>query len=303
MLGEFAGIGRIFNVHPMFRANLAMVRQFNVRCELDELVHGIPMDTLLGKYPTRPVYVYSDGRVSGHGPGRAVGIDASGDAVDTKEGAAAAPGADDGTAALAAVGDGAGDVAEAEAEPSKKKRKRNVPESEEVRNEFRMDARRRPLNALLHLRTHGADSLVMVLDCHPLPLLLQTIRYLKPGAPFALFSRFLEPLSECFRQLKHYGIAVRMTLVEAWTRKYQVRADRHCECGSAAVITHHSLLRPVCVPDAAGSQPSRHECQCEPWVCPVGSHGAAPAYGSDVARLARAAGVCGGAGAIHAESR
>lgn len=120
-------------------------------------------------------------------------------------------------------GEGEGEAAAAPASRKDKKRKRVVTASEEERAGWRLEAQKAPVNALLHLRTHGADCLVMVIDSHPLPLLLQTLRYLKPSSPFAVFSRLLEPLAECFRQLKHYGMATRMAVSETWTRHYQVR--------------------------------------------------------------------------------
>lgn len=92
----------------------------------------------------------------------------------------------------------------------------------EQRAQFRLQSRRGPLYALHHLRTYGADGLVIVVDSHPLAVLLQTIRLLKPGSPFAVFYHNLHELCECFQQLRHYGLASRMLLLEAWTRKYQV---------------------------------------------------------------------------------
>lgn len=78
---------------------------------------------------------------------------------------------------------------------SSKKHKRLMEATPEERAAQRLSAQKAPALALSHLRTHGADALVIVLEAHPLALLLQTIRLLKPSSPFVVFST--QVLSEC----------------------------------------------------------------------------------------------------------
>jgi tRNA (adenine58-N1)-methyltransferase non-catalytic subunit len=204
-----AGCGRIFNVHPMFRPNLVYFKQFNVRCDVNQLVIGVPIDTLTGKPPSKPVYVYEPR------------VPASGEEPTTVPSASASPPPEPGDAVSALAGESANADTAPVGKSNKKKRSRNVTADDETRAAWRLEAQKAPATALLHLRTYGADGLIIVVDSHPLALVLQLVRYLKPSSPFVVFSRFLEPLAECFRQLKHYGLATRLAINETWTRHYQ----------------------------------------------------------------------------------
>lgn len=198
----------------MFKPNLVYFKQFNVKCDVNQLVIGVPIDTLTGKPPSKPVYVYEPrAATSSEDPATAFPSAAASPPPET------AAGADD--VDLPADG-GVGAEPEAADRPNKKKRKRAITADDETRAAWRLEAQKAPAAALLHLREHGADGLIIVVDSHPLALLLQLVRYLKPSCPFVVFSRFLEPLAECFRQLKHYGLATRLAINETWTRHYQV---------------------------------------------------------------------------------
>ena len=210
-----AGIGRIFNVHPGFDPSLAQFRLFNVDCDMKQLVVGVPIDVFAGSVPVQL----------------------------PKEHVASVAAADGDSVPVLDTG-----------KRDKKRRRQDEHAADmdpaellEQRAQYRLQSRRSPLYAMHHLRTFGADGLIIVVDYHPLAILLQTIRLLKPGSPFAVFYHNLHELCECFQQLRHYGLASRLLLLEAWTRKYQVCDDAYFACGtviptlSASCRVRHSV--------------------------------------------------------------
>ena len=71
-----------------------------------------------------------------------------------------------------------------------------------------------------------SDSLIIVTHFHPTSVLLNLLPTLAPSAPFVVFSEYIEPLVECFREVQKRCIACKLQLSNTWTREYQVLPGR-----------------------------------------------------------------------------
>eukprot|EP00042_Codosiga_hollandica_P043777 m.420903 g.420903 ORF g.420903 m.420903 type:complete len:492 (-) comp56641_c0_seq23:20-1495(-) len=72
-----------------------------------------------------------------------------------------------------------------------------------------------------HLMEDSFDSLVMAVKYHPLNLLKRVWKFLALSRPFVIYCQHIEPLTECYMEVKKLG-AVNVMLAETWSREYQV---------------------------------------------------------------------------------
>ena len=72
----------------------------------------------------------------------------------------------------------------------------------------------------------GYTCLLVALKDSPAPAMLSLLSRLVPGSPFAIYHVSPQPLADCFHLALQAKAAVRMQLVESFTRKYQVAENR-----------------------------------------------------------------------------
>lgn len=70
------------------------------------------------------------------------------------------------------------------------------------------------------------DSIVLATRYDPTSTLLDLLPYLTPSGPFVVYSEYMEPLAECFRELQKQGLAINLRLMDTWMREYQVLPGR-----------------------------------------------------------------------------
>jgi tRNA (adenine-N(1)-)-methyltransferase non-catalytic subunit len=76
------------------------------------------------------------------------------------------------------------------------------------------------------LLARKCDSIVLATRYDPTATLLDLLPYLTPSAPFVVYSEYMEPLVECFRELQKQGLAINLRLMDTWMREYQVLPGR-----------------------------------------------------------------------------
>jgi hypothetical protein len=76
------------------------------------------------------------------------------------------------------------------------------------------------------LLSRPCDSVIIVARYDPTTTLLELLPYLAPSCPFVVYFEFIEPLSECFRELQRLGVAINLRLSDTWMREYQVLPGR-----------------------------------------------------------------------------
>ena len=86
--------------------------------------------------------------------------------------------------------------------------------------------RHTPNEAAQWLRSRPSDSIIIVARYDPTESLLGLWPHLAPSCPFVVFCEFIEPLTECFRELQKQELAINMRLSDTWMREYQVLKDR-----------------------------------------------------------------------------
>ena len=80
--------------------------------------------------------------------------------------------------------------------------------------------------ALAEAAAPGFTSLLVALRESPAPAISALLGRLRPGSPFAIYHASISPLAECYHTLHAAKLAVKMQLIETWTRKYQVAPNR-----------------------------------------------------------------------------
>ena len=80
--------------------------------------------------------------------------------------------------------------------------------------------------ALARDAERGYTCLLVATKESPAPAMLALLGRLVPGSPFAIYHASPQPLAECFQLALQAKAAVRMQLVESFTRKYQVAENR-----------------------------------------------------------------------------
>lgn len=76
------------------------------------------------------------------------------------------------------------------------------------------------------LRERPSDSVIIVARYDPTATLLKVLPYLASSCPFVVYCEFMEPLTQCFRQLQEKSLAINLRLSDTWTREYQVLPGR-----------------------------------------------------------------------------
>jgi tRNA (adenine58-N1)-methyltransferase non-catalytic subunit len=86
--------------------------------------------------------------------------------------------------------------------------------------------RQTPAECKEWLTTRKSDSVIVVARYDPTVTLLGMLPYLAPSSPFVVYCEFIEPLTECFRELQRQDLAINLRLSDTWTREYQVLPGR-----------------------------------------------------------------------------
>ena len=76
------------------------------------------------------------------------------------------------------------------------------------------------------LMQRKCDSVIIVTKYDPTATLLELLPYLAPSSPFVVYSEFVEPLTELFRELQKQSLAINLRLSDTWAREYQVLPGR-----------------------------------------------------------------------------
>jgi tRNA (adenine-N(1)-)-methyltransferase non-catalytic subunit len=76
------------------------------------------------------------------------------------------------------------------------------------------------------LNTRTCDSIILATRYDPTATLLELLPYLAPSSPFVVYCEYIEPLSDCFRELQKQQLAINMRLSDTWMREYQVLPGR-----------------------------------------------------------------------------
>ena len=85
--------------------------------------------------------------------------------------------------------------------------------------------RKEAIKALEILSDKNMDGLLYLTKTYdPLDILLLTLEFVADSRPFALFSPYIQPLTNCYFALRKKAVYLRIT--ETWLRKYQVLPDR-----------------------------------------------------------------------------
>ncbi len=74
--------------------------------------------------------------------------------------------------------------------------------------------------------TRKCDSIVLATRYDPTSTLIDLLPYLASSSPFVVYSEYMEPLVECFRELQKQGLAINIRLMDTWMREYQVLPGR-----------------------------------------------------------------------------
>jgi tRNA (adenine-N(1)-)-methyltransferase non-catalytic subunit len=76
------------------------------------------------------------------------------------------------------------------------------------------------------VKERPCDSLIIAARYDPTESLLGLLPYLAPSCPFVVYCEFIEPLTECFRELQRQDLAINLRLSDTWMREYQVLPGR-----------------------------------------------------------------------------
>lgn len=102
------------------------------------------------------------------------------------------------------------------------KRKENH-ERKDEKKKVKLEAALKTKELLLE---RNMDTLLIATKFHPAPVLLALIDCLALSRPFAIFSPYKEPLTECYVKLRDRGDVISLRVTETWHREYQVLPDR-----------------------------------------------------------------------------
>lgn len=114
--------------------------------------------------------------------------------------------------------------------------------------------------ALSILCEANMDALIVCTRQHPLSIVLFLLRFLHVSRPFAIFSPYKEPLTECYFALKARG-CVLLKLSETWMRQYQVLPERthpmvNMSGGGGYLLTGYKIHRSSQIVDSKSTQKS-----------------------------------------------
>ncbi|XP_059147970.1 tRNA (adenine(58)-N(1))-methyltransferase non-catalytic subunit TRM6-like isoform X4 [Physella acuta] len=78
----------------------------------------------------------------------------------------------------------------------------------------------------LILKHRKLDSLIIAARYNPTPILLKLLDFVPPSRPVVVYCHLLEPLVECYSQVKAKYTGAQIQLSETWYREYQVLPQR-----------------------------------------------------------------------------
>jgi tRNA (adenine58-N1)-methyltransferase non-catalytic subunit len=72
------------------------------------------------------------------------------------------------------------------------------------------------------------DSLILMTKYDPTQTLLQLFPYLAPSSPYVIYCEYIEPLTECFKQIQTNPalLSINLRLSDTWMREYQILHNR-----------------------------------------------------------------------------
>ncbi|BFZ07485.1 hypothetical protein BsWGS_10524 [Bradybaena similaris] len=76
------------------------------------------------------------------------------------------------------------------------------------------------------IRNKQLDSLILACKFNPLPILMTMLEFLPSSRPVVVYCQYLEPLVECYTQVKKQRMGLQLRLSETWFREYQVLPQR-----------------------------------------------------------------------------
>lgn len=82
---------------------------------------------------------------------------------------------------------------------------------------------------------------------------LHLLRRLVPGSPFVVYHQSMQPLAECLHACQQAKLAIRLQLIETWSRLYQVAENRTHPTMNAYPATGYVLHGITVLPPAASS--------------------------------------------------
>ena len=83
-----------------------------------------------------------------------------------------------------------------------------------------------PTETITWLKERPCDSIILACRYDPTATLLELLPYLANSCPFVVYCEYIEPLSECFRELQRQKLAKNIRLSDTWMREYQVLPGR-----------------------------------------------------------------------------
>lgn len=86
--------------------------------------------------------------------------------------------------------------------------------------------RNSPLECFQMMKDRQSDSLIVAVRYDPTQTLLSLLPHLASSCPFVVFCEFIEPLTECFKELQSRNLAINLRLSDCWMREYQVLPER-----------------------------------------------------------------------------
>jgi tRNA (adenine-N(1)-)-methyltransferase non-catalytic subunit len=76
------------------------------------------------------------------------------------------------------------------------------------------------------LMKRKCDSVIIATRYDPTATLMGLLPYLAPSCPFVIYCEFIEPLTECFREIQKQNLAINLRLSDTWMREYQILPGR-----------------------------------------------------------------------------
>ncbi|CAG5136895.1 unnamed protein product [Candidula unifasciata] len=101
--------------------------------------------------------------------------------------------------------------------------KRQLPPNRDLQRQLKLQKQK---EAGQIIRNKQLDSLILACKYNPLPILMTMLEFLPPSRPVVVYCQYLEPLVECYTQIKKKGIGLQLRLSETWFREYQVLPQR-----------------------------------------------------------------------------
>jgi len=86
--------------------------------------------------------------------------------------------------------------------------------------------RQTPMESKKMLEGRKSDSIIIAVRYDATETLLGLLPYLATSSPFVVYCEYIEPLTECFMELRKRKLAINLRLSDTWMREYQVLQGR-----------------------------------------------------------------------------